>query len=107
MIISIIKGAADIINVTAAYPYSTDDNDARRIEVSTQEGVPKKQGKKHKTPPTIVINRCAMLVKLNETPERIADGINIVDHVVFATFSSVLALLSSSMFSRLAGGVLL
>ena len=92
MIISIIRGIVSTINVTAEYPYCTDDNEARRVDVSTQEGVPKKQGKKHKNPPRDVISSCMMVVVLNET---------LVVHVVFAAApSSVLS--SSSILSRLA-----
>ena len=94
MTISIIKGIVSTINVTAEYPYCTDDNEARRVDVSTQEGVPKKQGKKHKNPPRDVISSCKMVVVLKETPDGDVD-----DHVVLSTFSSVLS--SPTILSRL------
>ena len=101
MIISMINGMVITIKVTAEYPYSTDDNEARSMLCSTHDGVPHKQGKKHKNPPTEVINRCVMVVVLKELPESIEDGINIDNQVVFSTFSSVVDVLSSSMLLRL------
>ena len=75
------NGAAKKMSATAEYPYDDVDKEVRRVEVSTHDGVPKKQGKKHKNPPTDVIRRCATVVVRKETHE---DGID--DHVVFCKF---------------------